>query len=209
MMILIGITGGIGTGKSIIAEILRKKNIPVYDTDTEAKRLMNLDPTVKGKLTSLLGRDIYLSNGSLDKPRMATKIFNDASLLTKVNEIVHPAVFLDFQRWATSANQSIIGVESAILFESGMHRLLSRTILVTAPIDVRIKRVMRRDHTDVAKIQSRINNQSSDKEKKALCDFIIVNDGKTPILPQINNILQQLSDDEAMDGKKEARKQQW
>ncbi len=196
-MIRLGITGGIGSGKSVVSEILRIKGISVYNADEEAKRLMIEDKKLRSQLMNLLGDDIYFENGTLNKKKIASIIFSNQALLTKVNQTVHPAVGKDFLRWEqTEAQKSkkIIALESAILFESKLDIEFDKTILVYAPLDVRIKRVMRRDSATFEQVQARVKNQSDEESKRSKADFIIKNDNLQAVLPQINPILGLLKD---------------
>ncbi len=194
-MIRLGITGGIGSGKSVISEILRTKGIPVYNADEEAKRLMVQDENLRSLLMNLLGDDIYYGDGTLNKKKIASMIFSDQTLLTKVNQTIHPAVGKDFLSWErTEAKKpkEIIALESAILFESKLDIEFDKTILVYAPLDVRIKRVMKRDSATFEQVQARVKNQSDEESKRLKADFIIENDLQA-VLPQINQILSQLT----------------
>lgn len=194
-MIRLGITGGIGSGKSVISEILRTKGIPVYNADEEAKRLMVQDENLRSLLMNLLGDDIYYGDGTLNKKKIASMIFSDQTLLTKVNQTIHPAVGKDFLSWEQNEAQKskeIIALESAILFESKLDIEFDKTILVYAPLDVRIKRVMKRDSATFEQVQARVKNQSDEESKRLKADFIIENDLQA-VLPQINQILSQLT----------------
>lgn len=194
-MIRLGITGGIGSGKSVVSEILRTKGIPVYNADEEAKRLMIQDENLRSQLMNLLGDDIYYGDGTLNKKKIASMIFSNQTLLTKVNQTIHPAVGKDFFCWErTEAKKSkkIIALESAILFESKLDIEFDKTILVYAPLDVRIKRVMKRDSATFEQVQARVKNQSDEESKRLKADFIIENDLQA-VLPQINQILSQLT----------------
>ena len=192
----LGITGGIGSGKSIVSEVLKIKGIPVYNADEEAKRLMIEDGELRSQLMQLLGNDIYFADGTLDKKRIASMIFSNQNLLTQVNHTVHPAVGKDFLRWEQTEMQKspkIIALESAILFESKLDIKFDKTLLVYAPLDVRIKRVMKRDTATLEQVQARVRNQSEEEDKRTKADFIIENGNLQAILPQINQILDLLT----------------
>lgn len=194
-MIRLGITGGIGSGKSVVSEILKIKGIPVYNADTEAKRLMVEDEELRHQLMQLLGDDIYFENGTLDKKKVASKIFSNPTLLQKVNQTVHPAVGKDFLRWEQNQAQqskNIIAMESAILFESNLNMQFDKTLLVYAPLEVRVKRVMLRDAATLEQVQARIKNQSDEESKRSKADFVIENDNQQALLPQINQVLSQI-----------------
>ncbi len=195
-MMRLGITGGIGSGKSIVSEVLKIKGIPVYNADKEAKRLMIEDGKLRSQLMQLLGNDIYFADGTLDKKRIASRIFSNQNLLTQVNHTVHPAVGKDFLRWEQTEMQKspkIIALESAILFESKLDIKFDKTLLVYAPLDIRIKRVMKRDTATLEQVQARVRNQSEEEDKRTKADFIIENGNLQAILPQINQILDLLT----------------
>ncbi len=187
----IGITGGIGSGKSIISDVLTCMGIPTYNADNAAKRLISTRKELITALKKLLGSDIYVQ-GVLDKKKMAQLIFNDKGLLAKVNGIIHPAVIKDFQVWSKSQNVPIVACETAILFESNMDKLMDVTIAVTAPIDIRIERCIKRDNATEKQIKARMNNQMGDEERIQRADHVIINDGKKAILPQIKEIIDSL-----------------
>lgn len=189
---IIGITGGIGSGKSIVSDILRLKGIPVYEADTESKRLISTDSKLKSELCQLLGQKIYMSDGSLNRQLMANKIFNDQQLITKVNQIIHPAVGHDFENWVKQQDSSVVATECALLFESGLDKKIDYSIMVYAPLSIRIQRAMTRDNATQEQIEARIKNQMDDEIKKEKADYLIINDGKSAILPQLNEILSHL-----------------
>jgi len=194
-MVTLGITGGIGSGKSVVSKILRLKNIPVYDADTEAKRIMVEDPLVVEGLRKLFGESLFTSEGKLDRKYIAGKIFGDKELLAEVNHLVHPAVGRDFVRWADEQQNrgaAVAAFESAILFEANMRGVLDKVLLVTAPEEVRVARVVVRDGVTVEQVRARMNHQMDEEGKKRLSDFIIYNDGWQAVLPQINKMLSQL-----------------
>lgn len=194
-MVTLGITGGIGSGKSIVSKILRLKKIPVYDADTEAKRIMVEDPLVVEGLIGLLGTSVITSDGELDRKYIAGKIFGNSVLLEAVNHLVHPAVGRDFARWADEQQKrgaSLVAFESAILFEANMRGVLNKVLLVTAPEEVRVERVVARDGVTVEQVRARMNHQMGEEKKKLLSDFVIYNDGGHAVLPQINKMLAQL-----------------
>lgn len=175
-MIKLGITGGIGSGKSFVAGIIRKLGFPVYDCDTEARRLMTEDQEVRSRLEALLGSNLYASGG-LDRQLMAEYLFAGEANARRVDGIVHPAVRSDFARWATAQNSLLVGLESAILFESGFGDAVDKVLLVSSPEVVRIMRVMERDKVTQEQVRARMARQMSDAERRRLSDFEIVNDG--------------------------------
>lgn len=190
---LIGITGGIGSGKSIVSNILQIKGIPVYNADDESKRIIITDESLKSELIQILGKEIYFADGSLNRKLMAEKIFHDKDLITQVNHIIHPAVGKDFCRWAETQNSTIIATECALLFESGLNKRVDYSIMVYAPLPIRIQRAMQRDNATQEQIEARIKNQMDDEKKRDLADFVIMNDNRTAILPQINQLLSDLT----------------
>jgi len=188
MTIKVGITGGIGSGKSTICEVFRLLGVPVFKADKVAKDLMNSDIEVIEKLIRLFGKDIYTSNKTLDRKKLAGIIFNDNIQLNQVNQIVHPAVKQDFEKWLKKQDSLYIIHEAAILFESGFYKMMDFTLLITAPEVMRIERVIQRDGIDTNKITERMEKQWPDSEKRKLASFELVNDNKNLILPQIIKI---------------------
>ncbi|MGL4492270.1 MAG: dephospho-CoA kinase [Tannerellaceae bacterium] len=185
-MIRIGITGGIGSGKTVVAQLLDIYGIPVYLADTESKRLTEESSEIKEGLIQLFGTDIYI-DGRLNKAKLASIIFTDHEALTAVNKIIHPVVKNDFKVW--SANKPIAAMESAILFESGFEDTVHYTICVSAPLETRIKRAIERDNLSRQQIIDRINNQMPQEEKEQRSDFVVVNDGTHPLIPQVEKIV--------------------
>lgn len=184
MGLKIGITGGIGSGKTFICTLFEALGIPVYNADEEAKKLMNTDARIKQKLIEQFGEATY-KDGFLDRAFLASMIFSDKKKLELVNSIVHPIVIQEAKDWANRQTTRYSLKEAALLFESGSYKELDYTILVTAPMDVRIQRVIARDAVTEQQVRERINKQLSDEEKLPLADFVIVNDGITPLLPQV------------------------
>ena len=173
-MKIVGITGGIGSGKTTIARFFHEEfGIPVYYADQEAKNLMHTQELVR-PITELLGERAY-KDGNLDRAYVASKVFEDTDLLNKLNGIVHPAVGKHFIDWAEKQNAPYVLKEAAILFENGNASDCDAVILVTAPEDMRIQRVLERDHTTVEDVRARMNKQWSDSEKIPLADFVIEN----------------------------------
>lgn len=190
-MIKIGITGGIGSGKSVVASLLELSGIPVYIADTESKRLTASSPVIREKLIALFGESLYTAEG-LDKKQLASLIFGNPERLKQVNAIIHPEVNRHFLAWADKQTTPICGIESAILFESGFNRVVDITLMVYAPLEVRIQRALERDAVAREEIVRRINSQLPDEEKKEKSDYVIFNDGKQALLPQIAAILMDL-----------------
>ena len=173
-MKIVGITGGIGSGKSTIAAYFNSEfDIPVYYADAEAKALMNTE-SLKKAITALLGEEAY-QEGQLDRKYVASKVFNDDQLLEQLNDIVHPAVATHFKSWCQAQNAPYVLKEAAILFENGTADALDAVILITAPKQLRIDRVLKRDQTTPEDIEKRINKQWDDAKKIPLADFVIEN----------------------------------
>lgn len=171
---LIGITGGIGSGKSTICRALAAAGYPVYDTDREAKRIIVEDEEVRQKMVALFGPDIY-DEDVYFTDRVAAQVFVDPEKLAALNAIVHPAVVADVRRWA---NGEMAFVESAILYSSGLAELCDKVVWVDAPEEVRIARTMKRDGTDINKVRARIRAQRDDRNR---ADLVLNNDGHTPV----------------------------
>lgn len=188
MAIKVGITGGIGSGKSFISRIFEALSIPTYDADKQAKELMNSDPEIREKLIAAFGANTYNTFGVLDRSYLSEVVFKDEEKLKKLNDIVHPIVINHGNRWGDEQKGPYSLKEAALLFESGSYKNLDYTILVTSPLELRIKRVMERDHTSREQVESRISKQMSDQEKIPLADIVIINDEQTPLLPQIMDI---------------------
>ncbi|WP_293879350.1 MULTISPECIES: dephospho-CoA kinase [unclassified Sphingobacterium] len=185
----IGITGGIGSGKTFICKLFKAMAVPVYNADEEAKKLMNTDIRIKERLIAEFGAETY-PDGKLDRAFLAQRIFSDRTKLELVNGIIHPIVIQEAKEWAEQQKSRYTLKEAALLFESGSYKDLDYTILVTAPLSVRVQRVMERDKVTEGQVMERINKQLSDEEKLKLADFVIVNDGTTPLLPQVWNLHQ-------------------
>lgn len=193
-MIKLGITGGIGSGKSTVSELFSICGIPVYIADTESKRLTATSPVIREQLTNVFGYEIF-ANGVLDKKLLASYIFNDEKKLEIVNKIIHPVVKDDFSEWIKKNNRySIVAQESAILFESGFNNLMDKTLTVYSPAEMRIKRVMFRDKVSREEVISRMKNQMADEEKTKLSDFVIVNDEKGSLIDQVIVIINKLKE---------------
>lgn len=174
---LIGITGGIGSGKSTICRALAQRGYPVYDTDSRAKELIIHHPDVRRQMIDLFGEDIYDEDVYFTS-KVAAQVFAHPDLLARLNAIVHPAVRQDILQWQKSLAHPFSFVESAILFSSGLNRLCDYTVCVDAPEHIRIARTIRRDGTDINKVRARIHAQKNEAD---LCDLVLCNDGQTPI----------------------------
>ncbi|WP_455584916.1 dephospho-CoA kinase [Bacteroides sp.] len=193
MSIKIGITGGIGSGKSVVSRLLETMGIPVYIADVESKRLTNTDPYIRKELSSLLGQEVF-EGGALNKQLLASYLFGHPDHARQVNGIIHPRVKADFRRWIEDrATSLIVGMESAILIESGFAGEVDFVIMVYAPLETRILRAIKRDCSSRELIMKRIQSQMSDEEKREQADFVIVNDGETPLIPQVLELISLLS----------------
>lgn len=189
----VGVTGGIGSGKSLVCKIFRCLNVPVFSADDEAKVLLETDPEIRLALTGFFGEELYLS-GKLNKQMLAGLIFSDRKNMDIVNKTVHPAVFERFTDWFTCQTKSAyVIMEAAILFETGADRLLDKVINITAPEEIRIERVCKRDGVSKEKVIERINNQLTENERKKKADINLVNDGKMMLLPRILEVHKLLS----------------
>ncbi len=170
----VGLTGGIGSGKTTIATMFNELGIPIYIADIEAKKLTNSSEEIKAELLKILGDKAYNEDG-LNRKYVADQIFNDAELLKKVNKVIHPQVAKHFKNWAKQQSEAYCIKEAAILFENGGYKECDYTILVTAPKETRIDRILKRDDTTEAEIKSRMDNQWPDEKKIKLADFVIEN----------------------------------
>ena len=178
-LIKLGITGGIGSGKSFFSNLLRAKGVPVFDSDSEAKKLMVSDESIIFALKALLGEEVYV-DGKINKPMLASYIFSSSDNAEKINSRVHPCVKKAFLAWADEcfrSGHSIVAIESAILFESGFNDIVDKVVMVHAPFEVRVSRVMERDNTSKEKVMERIKSQMDDERKLSLSDFVIETDG--------------------------------
>ena len=184
-MLKIGITGGIGTGKSTICEIFALLGIPVYNADKAAKRLMATNENLKKKLIATFGTDAFTSTGELDTIFLAKKVFADEKALKQLNALVHPAVLADFDQWCSQQQAPYVLKEAALLIESGSYKQCDYTILVESPIALRIQRLLNRDNSTEAQISARIANQLPDEEKAKVANFLLLNNEEHLLIPQI------------------------
>lgn len=187
-MKIVGVTGGIGAGKSTVCEVIIEMGYPVYNADFRAKQLINTSPDLVASIKAEFGENIYDHDG-IDRVALAEIVFNDPRQLEKLNALVHPAVAVDFAKWVSDQNSHIVFKEAAILFESGAHQGVDKSVLVSAPEQIRVERVMKRDGVGESAVKMRMANQWSEDRKRELADHIIINDGQTLIIPQINALL--------------------
>ena len=190
-MYIVGITGGIGSGKTTVAKLFEAYNIPVYYADIEAKKLMNSDSNIKNKLIAVFGNATYLDN-QLNRVYLAKIVFNDKAKLAELNSIVHPEVRKHFLLWASSQNAPFVLKENAILYESGDAANCDSVIVVSAPKEVKIKRVMLRDNCNEEAVLARMNNQWTDAKKAQLADYTIINTELTETIKQVEKTYQKI-----------------
>lgn len=190
-MLKIGVTGGIGSGKSTICQVFELLGIPVFYADAEAKKLMLEDEKLKSAISDTFGAASYLADGSLNRTYLAEIVFNDENQLASLNKLVHPAVFKAFNHWAEAQTAAYVVKEAALLFESGSYRLCDKNILVTAPEALKIARIIQRDQIGEEEIRARMARQMSDEEKLPLADIVLKNDEQELLIPQILQLNEQ------------------
>ncbi len=185
----IGITGGIGSGKSTVCQVFKSLGVPVYDSDYWAKHLLNIHEDIKKKIIDLLGSNSYDQNNQLDRPYVSKKVFNNKNLLNQLNAIVHPAVASHYTDWQKNQKTRYTLKETALLFELDLQKRLDKVIVVYTPLDLRYERILKRDkQRSKVDIQNIMNKQKDDKSKISLSDWIIYNDETKPVLSQILQI---------------------
>lgn len=197
-MVILGITGGIGSGKSYISSLLREQmNVPVYDCDAEAKRLICEEEGIRKELTELVGAPIY-KEGKLQKKVLADYMFANQQHIQKVNAIVHPAVRKDIGKWMKQQDSEVVAVESAILYESGFDTLVDKVLFVNAPLELRIQRAMKRDGSTREQIEARIGMQQSEQQLEK-ADYVIDNGtvGKKELLDALQWVLKKITVNQA------------
>lgn len=192
-MIKIGLTGGIGSGKTTVAHILEQEGYPVYISDRQASELINKNTEIRSALTGLFGTTLYSDDNNLDKKKLAEIIFNDKTALQKVNAIVHPVVLEDFRQWSLLQSGNLVFFESAILFEAGLEKNFDLIISVYASRQTRIQRVVDRDRVCPEEVIKRIENQMADDIKCQKSDFTIYTDRGLDLNQQIKDIIEQLN----------------
>jgi len=189
--IIVGLTGGIGSGKTTVANFFKEMGVPVYIADDEAKALMSRSKIIKRKLIKLFGSEAY-QNGELNKPFIASKIFNNTKLLEEMNSIVHPKVASHFKRWLKKQDAIYVINEAAIFFENGSYKSLDFIITVVAPEEIRISRVINRDQSSQKKVKAIISSQWNDDRKVKLSDFVIENINLESTKSQVKKIHQKI-----------------
>jgi dephospho-CoA kinase len=191
-MIKAGITGSIGSGKSVVCSIFECLGVPIFHADRVSRTLLDENKDVQQKVTSLLGNDVFV-NGKPDRKKIAYIVFNNAEKLAGLNAIIHPAVREAFGNWLNQQKASLVLEEAAIMFESGAYKGLDMVMVVTAPEKLRIERVMKRDGITETDIRSRMKNQWTEEEKVAKANHVLVNDDHTLLIPQVLNIYKELT----------------
>jgi dephospho-CoA kinase len=192
-MMVVGVTGGIGSGKSLVGSVFNSLGIPLFNSDQEGRRLLSEDEKVKHQVVALLGEKVIDAEGKLDRSKIAASVFNNPAQLEALNKIIHPSVQQSFMEWVKlHAEVPYVIKETAILFESGTYKSCDKIITVIAPLDVRIQRVIERDGISREQVAERIKNQWSDEERIKHSDFLIYNDGNRLIIPQVVEIHKQL-----------------
>ncbi|MDR1810161.1 MAG: dephospho-CoA kinase [Prevotella sp.] len=192
-MLKLGITGGIGSGKSVVSGILSLLDVPVYIADIESKKLTATSPAIRQKLIAAFGNELYTGN-ELNKGLFASYIFNDRQKMQTASDIIHPEVAKHYAHWIEAYQSSALTAhESAILFETGWDKTMDKVVTVYAPIDLRIRRVMEREHTSRQATLERIGNQLPDEEKMRLSDYVIHNDGNKSLIEQTINLIECLN----------------
>jgi dephospho-CoA kinase len=190
-MLRIGLTGGIGSGKSTVAKIFEVLGIPVYYADDAAKNIMNEDEELKQEIIKHFGTPSYINN-KLDRKYISEKVFNNKEDLSLLNSLVHPATIRDAENWMKHQTTVYSIKEAALIFESGAEKLLDYTIGVSSPENLRIERTMKRDNISEEEVKDRIKNQMSEEKKMSLCNFVVTNDEQQPLLPQVIALHKQL-----------------
>jgi dephospho-CoA kinase len=185
-MTIIGLTGGIGSGKSIVSEIFRKLDIYVFDSDAESKSIMNTNEYIVSRIKKKFGEELY-ENGLLNRKKLSEIIFYRPEAIEFINALVHPVVIVEFENRISRTKSAYFIIESAILFESDAYKQVDKIICVTAPEKVRIERVMKRDHVTYEHVKVRLNNQMKEEEKIKRSDYIIRNNIE-PLIPQVLEI---------------------
>jgi dephospho-CoA kinase len=190
-MLKIGLTGGIGSGKSTVAKIFETLGIPVYYADEAAKRIMNEDEQLRQGIIKNFGEDAYIAD-TLNRSYISQQVFNNKEKLAVLNSLVHPATIRDSEEWMQRQTTAYAVKEAALIFESNVNKYLDYVIGVTAPEELRIERTMNRDMISSEEVKSRIKNQMDENEKMSLCDFVIHNDGQQALLPQVLSLHHEL-----------------
>lgn len=192
-MISIAITGGIGSGKSYVSNLLEERGIPIYNADNESKRLTVSDEEIRKGLVALVGEQVYFDDGTLNKSLLAAYLFASSEHAIQVNAIIHPRVKADFRRWLEEhEDYEIVGLESAILYESGFDDIVDAVVAVYAPESLRLERAMKRDGATEAQIRARMSAQMNEEEKRNKADYVVLNDGSACLQKQLDALIYQI-----------------
>jgi dephospho-CoA kinase len=183
----LGITGGIGSGKTSVCRVFEVLNIPVFSADKAAREIMDSDESIISRINSIAGKNLYAS-GSLNRMALSQMIFNDTILLAKVNSLVHPAVLKHFIKWATEQTSIYVIMEAAILFESGASKIMDKVATIVTPVEERIERIIERNKLSREEINERMRNQMDDEARIKLSDYVISNSENDMIIPSILKI---------------------
>ncbi len=182
----IGVTGGIGTGKSLVCKIFAVLGVPIYDADARAKQLMTVDKILVDQIKEHFGESSYHSDGSLNRDFLSREVFHDPLKLMQLNQLVHPRVAVDSERWIKENKSAHYAVkEAALLYESGSYKYFDKIIVVTAPQELRVQRVMARDKRNKEEILKIVSNQMPEAEKLSRADFVVRNDETELVVPQV------------------------
>lgn len=194
-MLTMAITGGIGSGKSFVSEMLSATGLSVYDTDRELKRLYGESPELKSSLKRMFGKEVYSRDGTLDRRKMAAAVFSDSSLLNELEQMAYPFLVRDLKGWicrCRDRGENVAVIESALILEKEQFRsLVDKVVTVSAPENLRVRRAAMRGNVDEGQVEARMKRQKTDKWREARADYIIINDGR-PLLPQIDKILKEI-----------------
>jgi len=186
-MLKVGITGGIGSGKSTVCEVFKSLGIPVFNADNTARFLMENDETLMANIRRMFGNDVYI-NGKLDRNKISSIVFLEPAKLSLLNTLVHPATIKYANRWMSNQDAPYIIKEAAIFFEAGSNKEMNVMIGVSAPRELRIQRAMQRGNLSREKVLTIMSRQMNEEEKMSKCDFVIINDNSTPVLPQVQKL---------------------
>jgi dephospho-CoA kinase len=192
---IVGLTGGIGVGKSVVADIFRVLGVPVFNADLQAALLLENNKEIRKKIQEEFAEDMFFE-GKPDRKKLAKRVFSNQEELNKLNQIVHPVLFDDFQLWADKQDSGIVMIEVAILFESGADRFVDTVIAVTAPRALRIARVIERDHCSEDDVLERMDKQMDQEQVKKRSGYVIVNDMQQLLVPQVVSIYNELKNEE-------------
>ena len=188
----LAITGSIGSGKSVVSRMMNVLGVPVYDCDVNAKRLMTDDEFIVSELKRMFGDECYEDDGTLNRQYIASRIFTDKENIKRVNSLVHPVVKRDFEEWAARQESSVVAVETAILYESGMIEAVDKVLVVWADRETAISRTIQRSGMNRIQVENRMNNQMSVDDLLLMSDYSLYNDGDEPLLPRVMSVVEEL-----------------